>query len=252
MRIFGISIDNLSREAILERVDFFLDEPRFHRIATVNPEFLLEAKKNASFREALLAADLRIADGFGIVLAGWLQGERVRRVPGADLMEEILKVANVKQLSIFLAVRADGLSTYEEIRSAILKKYPYLKISGADIDPQIHDSRFIPPARLAEAWAKRAGRAGIHDSIILCNFGAPEQEIFLSHLRDMSEAPRLAMGVGGSFDYLTGRQKRAPEWVRAIGLEWLWRLIRQPKRWKRIWNAVCVFPFRVIFDTIGK
>jgi glutamyl-tRNA synthetase len=81
----------------------------------------------------------------------------------------------------------------------------------------------------------------IHNSIVLCNFGAPEQELFLMKLKDNSGDIRFAMGVGGSFDYLTGKQKRAPKWLRVIGLEWLWRLILQPKRFKRIWNATVVF-----------
>lgn len=230
MQIFGIPIDNLSRAEILSRVEDYLAEPGFHRIATVNPEFLLRAADDNTFRASLLEADLRIADGFGIVLAGLLAGERFTRFPGADLMQEILSIAEERKLSVYLAVRCDGLSSYEEIRSVLLQKYPHLKISGADIDPQIPATQVTVPA-----------------AIVLCNFGAPEQELFLAHLKNREQSPRLVMGVGGSFDYLTGKQKRAPKILRALGLEWLWRLILQPTRWKRIWHAVIVFPFRIIF-----
>lgn len=234
MDILGVPIDVLTREDILTHVRGFLEEPRFHRIATVNPEFLLLAEKDEAFRAALLAADLRIADGFGIVLAGLLHGECIHRFPGADLMEEIFRIAEKKNQSVYLVVRKDGLSSYEEVRSAILKKYPSVKISGADIDPKIDNSQLV-----------------INTPVIFCNFGTPEQEIFLDSLKNQNNI-RLAMGVGGSFDYLTGRQKRAPKWIRTIGLEWLWRIILQPKRIKRIWNAVIVFPFRVIFATMNK
>ena len=79
-----------------------------------------------------------------------------------------------------------------------------------------------------------------------CNFGAPDQEYFLESLRGRSESVRLVMGVGGAFDFLTGKLPRAPRVFRVIGLEWLWRLFLQPSRWKRIWRAVVVFPIAVI------
>lgn len=224
MKIFEIPIDNFSREEIINHARDFLDEPKFHRIATVNPEFLLEAEKNKEFKKTLLDADLRVVDGFGIVLTGWLRGKHITRFSGADLMEEILKIANEKKLSVFLAVNKDGLSLYEEIKVALQKKYPDLKINGYNINTAFPYSKFI-----------------IHDSIVLCNFGAPEQELFLAKLKEQNTELRLAMGVGGSLDYLTGKQKRAPKWLRVIGLEWLWRLILQPKRFKRIWNATIVF-----------
>jgi len=91
MDILGVPIDNLTREEILARVKMFLDEPKFHQIATVNPEFLVEAERNDDFRAVLEQCDLRVADGAGISLAFFLKGERLKyRFPGADLMEEIL------------------------------------------------------------------------------------------------------------------------------------------------------------------
>lgn len=245
MHILNVPIDTLTRAEILARVEDFLEEPRFHRIATVNPEFLLLAEKNKVFRTALLEADLRIADGFGIVLAGLLRGKYIRRFPGADLMDAILHIADHKKLSIYLAVRADGLSTFDEIRSAILGKYPHLIIDGTDIDSSNWKSE------TSGQYSKKIFQLPVTGyQLLFCNFGAPEQELFLESLRSDPGDIRLALGVGGSLDYLTGRQKRAPQWLRTIGLEWLWRLILQPKRLKRIWNAVCVFPFRIIFATV--
>jgi N-acetylglucosaminyldiphosphoundecaprenol N-acetyl-beta-D-mannosaminyltransferase len=145
-------------------------------------------------------------------------------------MLEILRLADERELSVFLACRADGLSTFEETREAILKVFPELDISGDNINIknvpyQILDTRY---------------------QILLCNFGAPHQEVFINSLKD--DKIRLAMGVGGSFDFLTGKVKRAPVFLRQIGLEWLWRLILQPGRIKRIFRAVIVFPIKVIFS----
>ncbi len=236
MEILGIPIDNLSKKEVLNHIRGFLDEPRYHRTATVNPEFLLLAEQDAAFHEALLAADLRITDGFGIVLAGLLHGRCITRFPGADLMEAILEIANKHKLSIYLAVRADGLSSYEEVATAISKKYPGLNIDGANMDTE-------SVCRIPYAGIGTDIRYTKYD-ILLCNFGAPEQELFLANLKNNPKNIRLGMGVGGSFDYLTGKLRRAPKCLRMFGLEWLWRLILQPKRFGRIWNAVIVFPWR--------
>ena len=238
MKVFGIEIDTLSHKEVLDHVQTFLDEPKYHRIATVNPEFLLLAEQDAAFRDALLAADLRIADGFGIVLAGLLRGRRIERFAGADLMDAILRIANDRKLSVFLAVRADGLSTYEEVRAAILERFPHIQISGSDID--VHQNLESGISNLEPRFKNQKSK------IILCNFGAPYQETFLASLHDTEVS--LGMGVGGSFDYLTGKQRRAPRWMQVIGLEWLWRLILQPKRWKRIYNAVILFPIKAFFS----
>lgn len=233
MNILGIPISTAQRKEFLTEVEKFLVEPKFHRIATVNPEFLVLADTDQVFKNSLLAADLCVADGFGIVLAGLLRGQKMTRLTGVDLLHEILTIAERDGLGVYLAIKKDGLSSYEEIRVALLRKYPKLIVSGENLyNEQLSYSTFNIQ----------------HSNIILCNFGAPEQELFLESIRKNRGDVRLAMGIGGSFDFLTGKQKRAPQCLRIIGLEWLWRLILQPKRWKRIWNAVIVFPVKVLFQ----
>lgn len=237
MKLFGVPITYASREEILTQVGGFLVEPHFHRIATVNPEFLVLAEKNREFKQTLLAADLCVADGFGIVLVSWFQGKKITRYPGADLLDDILSIAERDGHSVFLAIKQDGLSSYEEIRLALLKKYSRLSVSGTDDAVEGIEN-------WSASWRINSGNS----AIVLCNFGAPEQEIFLEKLRGINTPMRLALGVGGAFDFLTGKVPRAPLFLRAYGLEWLWRLILQPKRWKRIWNAVAVFPVKVLLQ----
>jgi N-acetylglucosaminyldiphosphoundecaprenol N-acetyl-beta-D-mannosaminyltransferase len=224
MELLGVSISQATRQAILARVESFLFEPTFHRIATVNPEFLVLATEDTSFKASLQQADLCVADGFGIVLVSLLRGEKVTRLPGADLVKEVLVLAERGNYGVALVVKKDGLSSYEEIREALLKEYPNLRI--------------VTEPTQAE--------------IVFCNFGAPEQELYLEHLRNAPGNIRLTIGVGGSFDYLTGRLKRAPKVMRLLGLEWLWRLILQPKRWYRIWNAVVVFPIKILSQNLSR
>jgi N-acetylglucosaminyldiphosphoundecaprenol N-acetyl-beta-D-mannosaminyltransferase len=235
-KILGVRVDNFSRKEILEKVECFLGEEKFHQIATVNPEFILEAQKNLEFRNILNNCALNVADGFGVRCAFWRFGQHLKvRMAGADLLQEILKIANEKNLKIFLAINKSGLSNFEEIKSALLKTYPNLQIEGLDLE-------------------KNASCFMFHVAcpVLFCNFGAPHQEVFLNSQKDAKI--RLVMGVGGSFDFLTKKVRRAPVFLRTIGLEWLWRLFRpQPwehkkKRLKRIWKAVVIFPIKVIFN----
>lgn len=226
--ILGIRIDNLTKIEIQQKVESFLTEDKFHQIATINPEFILAAQENMEFKNILNSCDLNIADGFGIKLAFWRYGKFLKyRMAGIDLMNNILQIANEKKLSVFLAANKNGLSSWEETRNAILKIYPNLEINGANIN-------------IKKSYELQVSSC----EIIFCSFGAPYQEIFLRSQK--GGKIRLAMGVGGSFDYLTGKTPRAPKFLRQIGLEWLWRLLMQPKRWKRIWNATIIFPTKVI------
>lgn len=241
MQLFGVTISQDSRETILAQVKIFLSESKFHRIATVNPEFLVLSEKDETFKQSLQQADLCVADGIGIVWAGWMQGKKVTRFPGADLLHEILLRAERDGLSVFLAIKKDGLSSYEEIRKALLGLFPKLIIDGIEIAVDSYQVSSIK----YQAYKIQNTKY----SILLCNFGAPEQELFLESLRNNPGDVRLAIGVGGALDFLTGKQTRAPRCLRAIGLEWLWRFILQPRRFKRIWNAVAVFAVKVL---LGK
>lgn len=228
MNIFHISIDNLSRADVLKQVNAWLSQSGFHRIATVNPEFLLLSEKNKAFRGALLSADLRVADGFGLHLPFFLAGETlIERIPGADLLPEILARCNEKRLSVGLMLDPGGLSKYEEIRAVLLQTYPDITVE-----------KFAPEYLLGTIPAPY--------HVVFCNYGAPLQEIVLAGLKGAPGSIRLAMGVGGAFDFLTNKVPRAPKAFRTIGIEWLWRLWQQPKRWRRIWNAVVVFPVKVL------
>ncbi len=235
MNILGVDIEDHSRKSIRSSIDRFLREPKFHQVATVNPEFLLEVDKNDRFRDVLNDCDLRVVDGFGVVLAGWFRGVHLHRYPGADLMTDLLVRAEREHLPVFFAVRKDGLSSFKDVAYAVRKKYPKLIFSGNECT--IDDVRLTNGSD-RESYSKIMNHAS---KIILCNFGAPEQELFLAGLEKEDTLLRVGMGVGGALDFLTGKRKRAPKVMRAMGFEWLFRLVIQPKRVARIWNATVVF-----------
>lgn len=231
MNILGVRIDNLSKKEILEKVEFFLNEEKFHQVATVNPEFVLEAQGNPQFKAVLNQTALNVADGVGIWYAFLRFGKNLKtRLAGADLLHEILQKAEAKNLSVFLAVNKNGLSSFEEIKTALWKKYPKLEISGQEFEPSAPIESQV-----------------VNCELVFCNFGAPSQEIFLNSLKN--DTIKLAMGVGGAFDFLTGKRKRAPKIMRKFGLEWLWRFMLEPKyRINRIINAAFVFPIKVLLS----
>lgn len=232
MRILGIDMKNISRGETLAAVRRFLDEPGFHQVATVNPEFLLEAERDPAFRQALESCDLRTVDGSGIVLAGLFRGERLCRYPGADLMEDVLALAEREGRKVFFAVNHVGLSSFAEISETVRRRFPRLVFDGQDID-----------FRKSGQWAG----AGTTE-IVLCNAGAPIQELFLAGLRAHPGNARLGIGVGGAFDFLTGKRRRAPERMQSWGIEWLWRFAWEPWRAKRIWKSTAVFLWKTITE----
>lgn len=230
MKVFDVPIDNLSPEEVLRRIQTWLEEQDFHRIATVNPEFLLLAERNVHFKQSLLLADLRVADGVGLHLPFWLSGEKLLgHYPGVDLMHDVLALAEAKGYGVALALHDHGLSTPLQILAGLKAHYPRLKCQ------MYHDSIHAPDQI-----------PDIPYRILLCNYGAPLQETYVESVRMTSPYIRLAMGVGGAFDYLTGVIPRAPKFMCHLGLEWLWRLLQQPSRFRRIWNAVVIFPMKVL------
>lgn len=240
--ILRVKIDNLGREEILRKIEEFLEGSEFHQVATINPEFILEAQKNKEFREILNGADLRIADGFGIKCAFWRYFKNLKcRMTGADLLLEILKIAEKRGLGVFLACRKDGLTSFEEAKKAILKLFPKLNVEGKTIT----SSQSLPTGQAGSPYIRGGGFDGCE--ILICNFGAPDQEFFIKSQKDGKM--RLAIGVGGALDFMSGKIRRSPEIMRKWGLEWLWRFLKEPRyRWKRVFRAVIVFPIKVIFN----
>ncbi len=234
--LLGIKIDNLPKQEVIYKIEQFLSENIFRQIATVNPEFILKAEKDKSFKKILNNCDLNIADGIGVRFAFWRFGKNLKcRFSGIDLMRQILQIADKKKLKVFLVANKNGLSTWQETADAINKKYPKLLIEGINTTFQnLQNSR----CQILDANCQ----------LIFCNFGAPYQEKFIAKLKKENTDIKLAMGVGGSFDFISGKIKRAPKWLRFLGLEWLWRLFQQQHRLKRIFKAVIIFPIKVILN----
>ncbi len=235
IKILDIRLDNLTDQGLQQRLAAYLASQQNHLIVTVNPEFTLAAQKNQQFGDILNRADLSLPDGFGLSLAALTYGQKLIRHTGADLTANLLAEAETNNWPVAIINWRGGLSPATVLRSALLAKFPKLHCLVEDCGQSGH---------LGQRQLSRLNN--FQPQLVFCSLGAPYQEYFLAKHKMTWPSCRIMIGIGGSFDFIIGRIKRAPKSWQHCGVEWLWRLIQQPKRWRRIWNAVAVFSWRFI------
>lgn len=244
MQILGVTIDELNKHQALDKVETFLNSEKQYKIYTPNPEMLVDAQHDEYFAEVLNGGDLNICDGFGLAL---FSGFTLKRIPGVDFMQDILKLAEQKKYSVYLL----GSGSEEVISNLELvtrKKYPKLKIAGAHPGYELQVTSYKLHLDKEKNDDLISNIVMAQPDIVFVAFGHGKQEKWIyENIADIPSV-KIAMGVGGSFDFLSGKTKRAPQWVRVIGIEWLYRLVLQPKRLKRIWKATVVFSFYFIIS----
>lgn len=229
-----------TREQVLVTMRGWLTGERsFHFITTPNPEFLVRAVYDNSFRKLLQQSALRLPDGFGLVAAArLLWGVRLRRFTGADAAIELARLAagNGSRLFLLGGWSGDAIRVGESLR----RLYPTLQIVGAESG----DGADSPGGEAGLMGRLTAARP----DVLVVAYAAPRQERWIAAHREVLPSVRIAIGVGGTFDYLSGSIPRAPHAWRRLGLEWLYRLWRQPRRVGRILTAVIVFPLLALGD----
>ncbi len=225
-KILGVPIDNLSEIDILEKILKYMANPKgFFHITSLNPENLVIAQENAEFKKVLLTSQIRIADGIGIVVAAQILDVELKgRVSGVDLMEKLIRLASDRRLRVLLIGGRPNLAL--RLAECYQKKYTEAKFLGT-----IGFSDIKKPSKDEAAEIFSIVRH-FKPHLIFASFGSPEQELWLArHDKELSGI--VVMGVGGAFDYFGKIVPRAPRFLRTIGLEWLFRLVVQPWRWKR-------------------
>lgn len=241
INILGIKIGSLTFREAVEIIDALIVKAKPAQIVTVNPEFIIAAQKDSHFKKILNRADLAIPDGIGLILAGRvLRTPFKERITGVDLTWAICKLAEDRGYSVFFLGGKGGVA--KETAQRIKKIHPRLLVAG------FYEGK--PNDKKTWAIIERA-----RPNIMFVAFGAPKQDKFIAdliHSSRISHLPSLSVGVGGTFDYIAGKVPRAPEWLRRIGFEWLYRLILEPWRLKRIFIAVVVFPILVISEQISS
>ncbi len=225
--LLGVPIHRSSMSGAVTSVQEFLLLPNHTHVVTLNNEMLVAAVHDSKFHQ-LLQHTINLPDSTGVALFS-----RSVRVPGADLTHRLL-VTLSSQHPVFFLGAASGVA--EKAAERMKSENPNLNIVGTYAGS--------PAPEEADAIINRINASGAQ--LLLVAYGAPQQDLWIAEHLGQLNTVRVAIGVGGTFDFLARTIQRAPQWLRSIGLEWLWRLILQPWRIKRIWNAVVVFPWLVL------
>lgn len=227
--ILGVRVDRVSQAQALDFIDQLVVSYRTsgntllcQQIVTVNTEFVMAAQKNTEFRQAINSAALTVADGIGVVWATRYVGcSTPERITGTDTLAALAERCAEKGYRLYLLGAAPGVAELAGEKLQALA--PGLQIAGTYAGS--------PAPAEEDAIIERIQAANV--DILCVAYGAPAQDLWIN--RNLSRLPvAVAMGVGGAYDFLSGLQLRAPKAMQRMGLEWLYRLYREPWRWKRM------------------
>jgi N-acetylglucosaminyldiphosphoundecaprenol N-acetyl-beta-D-mannosaminyltransferase len=244
MKILGVKVHNFRFKGALRRACDFLQDGKQHYIVTPNPEIVLHARRSREYRAILNKAHLSIPDGTGVVWASrYLFGRKhclKERICGVDFMEEFLRRMAFEAYGrmtprrvLLLGGRRDAAKIAAD---NLKKKFPALRFFGIEPINSPHLSFVVNEI--------------IQPECLFVGLGAPKQEEWIAHNLLKFPTVKVAMGVGGSFDFIAGRVPRAPKVLQEMGLEWLWRFAHDPRRARRMFNAVVVFPLLVLIHSL--
>lgn len=228
IEILGVKVHCVDFEQTLDQIEQWINNAHrhssstLHQICTVNPEFIMTARREARVATVLQAADLCVPDGIGVIWAARRQGVKLgERVTGSDGIYRICQRAARCGWRVYLLGAAQGVA--EAAAQELSRLYPGLCVVGAySGTPQAADWPEIEQ-RLQAAQA----------DILFVAYGHPRQDLWIAQHRH--ELPvNVALGVGGAFDFVAGITPRAPDWMQQWGIEWLYRLIQEPWRWRRM------------------
>ncbi|MDM8528264.1 WecB/TagA/CpsF family glycosyltransferase [Anaerolineales bacterium HSG24] len=239
--ILNVNIHAVTNEQTAQLIEQFIATGEPHQIVTVNPEFVVEAQSDEAFRQIINQADLALPDGIGILKAAQFLGQPPvsERVAGSDLVVRLAELSHQHGYRIYFLGAWEGVA--EQSIAVLKQRYPKLRVAGCYAgSPRLEDNEAIVERILPT-----------QPDILLVAYGAPKQDKWIARNRARLQIP-VSIGVGGSFDFIAGTVQRAPVWVQRLNLEWLHRLIKQPWRWRRIWNAVPRFSWLILRSKFGN
>jgi len=242
LEVFGIKMLNMTMPEAIDIIDGRISQRIKSQIWFVNADCLNKTFQDEEYRSILRNGEIIFPDGLGVNLAGKMLGTPLRgNVNGTDMFPFLCELCRQNSYSMYLL--GAGVGVAEAMKVAVLAKYPGLKING------VHDGFFN--------WEKEGTQVideinNCKPDMLLVAFGAPLQEKFISRYGNQIDAS-VMMGVGGLFDFYSGRIPRAPQWMRDIGMEWTFRLLQEPQRmWKRYILGNSLFLFRVFSSKLRK
>lgn len=266
IKLLGVRIDNINYHQTLLILERFIQSKRLHQICTVNPEYIMASQDDEELKYIINNSSLNTPDGGGLLFAAHYKNLKLDyKVTGIDLVYKLVKLSSLKGYKIFLL---GGFNNVAKKSAEILQeKYPGCNIVGCHegnpsikpISKKIWQNNYKIKKSLDilehnELMSKnnlniirKITTAKPH--ILLVAYGCPKQDKFIARFARYLNVP-VMIGVGGTFDYIAKNISRAPSWIRTLQLEWLYRLIAEPRiRFGRIITAVIKFPLALIFNT---
>lgn len=221
VQVVGVPFDNLTRKEFLRELLIRMKKKQKTFLVTANPEIVMYAREDQEYRELLHDADFVAPDGIGIVRAARKLGTPMKeRVPGFELMLGLIELANLHEKSVYF-IGAQEIVVEKAVEN-VKERWPDLKVAG------YHHGYFDHSSQEKIDMVQAA-----KPDVVLVAFGFPRQEKWIKQYLQSADSG-IAIGVGGSFDVLSGKVKRAPRWTQKVHAEWLYRLVKQPSRYKRM------------------
>jgi N-acetylglucosaminyldiphosphoundecaprenol N-acetyl-beta-D-mannosaminyltransferase len=233
--ILGVKVHAVTNAQTLALIEQFIASGQPHQLTTTNPEFVVQAQRDPEIRWIINQAALSLPDGVGLLKAARFLGTETlpERVAGSDLTIRLAELSHRRGYRIFFLGGQAGVA--EQAIEKLRQRYPNLQVAGVYAgSPAPEENEFIIQGILPTK-----------PDILLVAYGHPRQDKWIAHNLERLQVP-VCLGVGGSFDFIAGTARRAPLWLQKLGLEWLYRLITQPQRWRRIWKAVPYFSWLVL------
>jgi len=222
LRLGQIEIDRITFGGALDAIEALIQQRRGGLVFTPNVDHVVIAERRPDFRDAYAAADLSLADGKPIVWSSRLLGEPVpEKISGSDLVLPLMDRAAARGWRVFLLGAGPGVA---EAAADRLRARGVAIVGTAAPMVCMDPGKSDPEGNAAVATIRAA-----HPDLVLVAFGAPKQELWMHH-RCSELTPAVLLGIGASLDFVAGRVRRAPSWISHAGLEWLWRLLREPRR----------------------
>lgn len=229
IKILGVRINNIDMDEAMAKIDGYFASDEINYIYTPNPEIVMRAGRDEEFKKIINSASLNLCDGIGLMIASKLKKKPLKsRVTGYDTSIKILELMNERGLSLFLLGAKPGIA--EKAIEKINHDYPNIIIAGFNNGYFNGSHNGHASCDEEEALIEK-----INDSkadAIFVGMGAGYQEKFIYYNKDKLKT-KLAIANGGVIDVLAGNVKIAPAFIRKIGMEWLYRLVKEPKRFKR-------------------
>lgn len=245
LNFFSLHFDNIEVEQAIAQAMSFLNGDKQHYIVTPNPEIVVRAEHDHWFREALWNADMSLIDGFGLAQAlRFLSGAKIYRNTGSDFILELFKSVGASKTFFFLGTRFGVGKRAAQIAG---ERFQTKVVGFAEPLPKLYS--VDDEIKIMRSDEHQKIIDDIRESkpeILVVALGHNLQEKWMYQFLKDVPSVKLAIGVGGALDYLSGDIPRAPKWLRVIGGEWAWRLIVEPWRFKRIIDATIVFPYVVL------